>query len=117
LFGSGEEIFFRALEGNSAFVYRIRDDGTGLQKVYDQPVASLSGISPDGHWLVVKIPGTGGSSTVALPVHQDSAVRVIATAAIGFTDPEVHWSRDAKSITSEYPQASLGPLGEPMFCR
>ena len=103
LFGSSGEIFFRGLEGNSAFVYRIRDDGTGLQKVFDRPVASLSGISPDGHWLVVKVPGTDGSSTVALPVHQDSAVRAIATTAISFTDLEVHWFTDAKSIYFRIP--------------
>jgi Tol biopolymer transport system component/predicted Ser/Thr protein kinase len=103
LFGSDGEIFFRGLEGDSAFAYGIRDDGTGLQKVFDQPVASLSGISPDGCWLVAKVPGTEGSSTVALPVHQDSAVRVVASAAISFTDPEVHWSTDAKSIYFRIP--------------
>ena len=103
LFGSSREIFFRGLVGNSAFVYRIRDDGSGLQKVFDQPVAALAGISPDGHWLVVKVPGTGGSSTVALPVHQDSPVRVIATAALSFGDIEVHWSNDAKSIYLRLP--------------
>jgi eukaryotic-like serine/threonine-protein kinase len=103
LFGSSGEIFFRGLEGNSAFAYRIRDDGTGLQKVFDQPVAGLAGISPDGHWLVVKLPGTEGSSTVALPVHQDSSVRVIATAAISFADLDVDWSRDAKSIYLRVP--------------
>jgi serine/threonine protein kinase/Tol biopolymer transport system component len=102
-FGPDGEIFFRGLEGNSTFVYRIRDDGTGLQKVFDRPVASLSGISPDGHWLFVKLPGTGGSSTVALPVHQDSAVRVIATAALSFTDLEVRWSTDAKAIYFRIP--------------
>jgi serine/threonine protein kinase len=102
-FGSSGEIFFRGLEGNSAFVYGIRGDGTGLRKVFDQPVANLSGISPDGHWLVVKVPGTDGSSTVALPVHQDSAVRVIATTALSFTDLEVHWSTDAKSIYFRIP--------------
>ena len=103
MFGSNGEIFFRGLEGNSAFVYRIRDDGTGLRKVFDQPVAGLAGTSPDGHWLVVKIPGTTGSSTVALSVHQDSAVRVIANAEISFSDLEVHWSGDAKSIYLRVP--------------
>jgi Tol biopolymer transport system component/predicted Ser/Thr protein kinase len=111
LFGSGGEIFFRALEGNAAFVYRIRDDGTGLQKVFEQPVATLSGISPDGHWLVVKVPGTGGSSTVALPVHKDSPVRAIATVALSFTDPEVRWSTDAKSIYLRIPASESWAAG------
>ncbi len=103
LFGPGGEIFFRGLEGNSAFVYRVRDDGTGLQKVFDRPVAGLAGISPDGHWLVVKVPGTDGSTTVALPVHQNAPAQVIATAALSFSDLEVHWSRDAKSIYLRLP--------------
>lgn len=103
LFGSNHEIFFRGLEGNSAFAYQIRDDGTGLKKVFDQPIAGLAGISPDGQWLVVKIPGADGSITVALPVHQDSPVRVIASAGLSFGDPEVHWSGDAKSIYFRVP--------------
>jgi eukaryotic-like serine/threonine-protein kinase len=103
LFGSGGEIFFRGLEGKSAFVYRVRDDGTGLQKVSDQPVAGLAGISPDGHWLVMKVPGTEVSSTVALPVHQNSPAQVIATTALSYGDLEVHWSRDAKSIYLRIP--------------
>jgi Tol biopolymer transport system component len=103
LFGSSGVIFFRRLEGDSAFAYRIRDDGTELKKVFDQPVAGLSGISPDGDWLVVKVPGTNGSSTLALPVHQDSPGRVIATAGISFSDFDVQWSRDAKSIYLRVP--------------
>jgi len=67
LFGSSGEIFFRGLEGKSAFAYQIRDDGTGLRKMFDQPVAGLVGVSPDGNWLVAKVPGTAGSTTVALP--------------------------------------------------
>jgi len=102
-FGSSGEIFFRGLEGNAAFAYRIRDDGTGLQKVYDQPIAGLAGISPDGHWLVAKVPGAKGSSTVALPVHQDSAIQVIAGGGLSFNDFEVHWSGDAKSIYLRLP--------------
>jgi Tol biopolymer transport system component/predicted Ser/Thr protein kinase len=103
LFGSSSVIFFRRIEGDSAFAYRIRDDGTELKKVFDQPVAGLSGISPDGEWLVMKVPGTNGSSTLALHVHQDSSVRVIATAGISFSDFDVQWSRDAKSIYLRVP--------------
>jgi hypothetical protein len=102
-FGSSGEIFFRGLEGNVAFAYRIRDDGTGLQKVFDQPIAGLAGISPDGHWLVAKVPGAKGSSTVSLPVHQDSAIQVIAGGGLSFNDVEVHWSGDAKSIYLRLP--------------
>ena len=103
LFGSSGEIFFRGLEGKSAFAYQIRDDGTGLRKMFDQPVAGLAGVSPDGNWLVAKVPGTAGSTTVALPVHPNSPVRVIASAALSFADLDVEWSRDAKSIYLRVP--------------
>jgi Tol biopolymer transport system component len=98
LFAPDGEIFFRALEGNSTFIYRVHEDGTELQKVIDPPVAMLSGISPDGQWLIVKLPGTEGSSTVALRVHQDSHIRVIVGGALSFNDTDVRWSRDERSI-------------------
>jgi eukaryotic-like serine/threonine-protein kinase len=98
LFSPSGEIFFRGLEGNSAFAYRVREDGTGLEKVVNQPVATLLGISPDGQWLVVKLPGTEGSSIAALPLRQHSAIRVIGSGGISFNDTEVRWSGDAKSI-------------------
>jgi len=71
--------------------------------MFDQPVAGLVGVSPDGNWLVAKVPGTAGSTTVALPVHQNSPVRVIANAALSFADLDVEWSRDAKSIYLRVP--------------
>jgi len=86
LFGPGGEIFFRGLEGNSAFAYRVNEDGTGLQKVMNQPIATLVGISPNGQWLVAKLPGPHGSSTVALSIHQDAPIRVIAMGGLSFND-------------------------------
>ncbi len=51
VFSPGGEIFFRRLEGSSAFVYRVRPDGTGLKKALEQPVFFLDSISPDGKWI------------------------------------------------------------------
>ena len=53
LFGAGNEIFFRAREGSYGYVYRVREDGTGLRKAIEHPVIENQGISPDGQWLVV----------------------------------------------------------------
>ncbi|HMC66963.1 MAG TPA: hypothetical protein VKI65_18645, partial [Gemmataceae bacterium] len=52
LFGAGGEIFFCRLEGASRFAFRIREDGTRLSKVIEQPFSHLRGISPDSQWLV-----------------------------------------------------------------
>jgi serine/threonine protein kinase/Tol biopolymer transport system component len=50
VFGFNGEIFFRAADG---FVYKVHEDGTGLQKIIEKPISSVKSISPDGRWLVV----------------------------------------------------------------
>jgi len=61
-FGPGGEIYFRrtsgqhVMEDNAAWsvgvVYRVRQDGTGLEKALEQPILNLRVVSPDGRWLV-----------------------------------------------------------------
>jgi serine/threonine protein kinase len=104
-YGPGGEIFFRGLDGNTAYAYRVHEDGTGLRKVFDQPIAVLRGISPDGQWLVAKIPGPKGSTFGALPVRQSLPVRTIATAAVGQNDNEVYWSGDRKTMYIRVPES------------
>jgi serine/threonine protein kinase len=105
LFGSDGEIFFRGFYGNETFAYRIRQDGTALRKVSDQPAVGLMGISPDGRWLVAKLPGKDGSHLAALPVNQRSPTRLIGGGKIGLVDTEVRWSRDSKSIFIRVPSS------------
>jgi hypothetical protein len=50
-FGPGGEILFRRTEGASGFVYRVRPDGTGMRKVFDQPIHHFGGILRDGRWI------------------------------------------------------------------
>jgi eukaryotic-like serine/threonine-protein kinase len=59
VFAADGEIFFRRLEGSSAFVYRVRPDGTGLRKALEQPVFYLDSISPDGRWVEIWGPVSG----------------------------------------------------------
>jgi Tol biopolymer transport system component len=46
---AGSEIFFH---GSDGFVYRVRPDGTGMQKALEQPILMLLAASPDGKWLI-----------------------------------------------------------------
>jgi len=102
LFGVGE-IFFQNIERGTTFAYRIHEDGTGLQKVSDQPIAGISGISPDLQWLLVKVPGSRGSTIVALPLYQNAPVRVLAGAGLAFNDAEIRWSGDRKTMYIRVP--------------
>ena len=52
-FGATGEVFFHSIEGTSAFIYRVREDGGGLRKAIDLPTVSIMGESPDRNWLVL----------------------------------------------------------------
>lgn len=103
VFGFNGEIFFRGIEGNSAFAFRVHEDGSAQQKVSEQPIASLIGMSPDGRWLLAKLPGPRGSNTFALPLQQHAAVQVLASAGLSFADSDVRWSGDARRIYIRLP--------------
>ena len=98
VFGHSGQIFFRAIEGGSAFAYEVHTDGTGLRKVLNQPIALLGGVSPDGQWLVAKLAGAEGSSTAAISLRQRSVVRLIASGGFNLNDIQVSWSRDGKEL-------------------
>ena len=53
LFGPSGEIFFRKVEGTSAFLYSVREDGTGLRRAAELPVVDVFGMSPDHKWLLL----------------------------------------------------------------
>jgi len=57
VFGATGEIFFRRVEGTSAFLYRVQEDGSQLRKAFDVPIVALSAESPDRNWLAL---GSGG---------------------------------------------------------
>jgi len=46
-------IYFRAVEGRSNFLYRMKADGSARQKVLDHPIFEFDNISPDGLRAVV----------------------------------------------------------------
>ncbi len=87
IFGPGGEIYFRRLEGPSAFVYRIQPDGTRLRKALDQPAFYADIISPDGRWMRIWGPLPGSAAAVTELVPLDGGPPVV----IG-SNSDVHWS-------------------------
>lgn len=60
-FGGPGEVFFGGQE--DFYVYRIKDDGSELQKVITTPLLPLS-VSPDGQWIAVQDPTAWGAMFV-----------------------------------------------------
>jgi hypothetical protein len=64
LFGATGEVFFRKIEGPSAFLYRVQQNGGGLRKALDLPLVGMLGASPDRNWLVIGGHARGGGNIV-----------------------------------------------------
>jgi Tol biopolymer transport system component/predicted Ser/Thr protein kinase len=60
VFGATGEVFFRRVEGTSAFLYRVQQNGGELRKAIDLPVVAIMGASPDRNWLVLGALASGG---------------------------------------------------------
>jgi serine/threonine protein kinase/Tol biopolymer transport system component len=65
LFLPSGDIVFRAIEGGSNFIYRMKADGSGRDKVVSDQILDLFSVSPDGRWVVAAVPVTGTDVTVA----------------------------------------------------
>jgi eukaryotic-like serine/threonine-protein kinase len=48
----GGNLVFRAIEGGSNFIYRMKTDGTGRRKVSSERTIEITSVSPDGRWVV-----------------------------------------------------------------
>ena len=46
------DLVFRAIEGGSNFLYRMKTDGTGRRKITSERILDISSVSPDGRWVV-----------------------------------------------------------------
>jgi WD40-like Beta Propeller Repeat len=79
-------------------VYRVRPDGTGLEKALEQPILTMGAVSPDGQWLVAwaTLGGDGAPAWQAFPLGGGTPV-TIGSATI------FDWSPDGSSlaVTSE----------------
>ncbi len=50
------DLVFRAIEGGSNFLYRMKADGTGRRKITPERILDIESVSPDGRWVVVGAP-------------------------------------------------------------
>jgi Tol biopolymer transport system component/tRNA A-37 threonylcarbamoyl transferase component Bud32 len=55
IFGPAGEIFFRKVEGRSAVLYSVREDGSRLRRAADLPVVDVLPAYPDHKWLLLGV--------------------------------------------------------------
>jgi dipeptidyl aminopeptidase/acylaminoacyl peptidase len=59
------DLIFRAVEGGSNFLYRMKADGTGRSKIKAERVLDLYSVSPDGRWAAIASPNPDQEHTAA----------------------------------------------------
>jgi DNA-binding winged helix-turn-helix (wHTH) protein/Tol biopolymer transport system component len=113
-FGPGGTIVFFGTEGESGYIYQMKEDGTGKKKVTPDPVIYLMAVSPDGQWLVAWVPYQGEETTQAMVAYpMDGGPKNLICSACQVSGPRnpggpmLSWSRDQKSL---YLRSILGGM-------
>jgi DNA-binding winged helix-turn-helix (wHTH) protein/Tol biopolymer transport system component len=104
-FAPGGTIVFFAKEGESGYIYKMKEDGIGKQKVTPAPLIYLMAVSPDGQWVVAWVAYEGEESTQALVAYPmgGGPQKLICTACQvsgprNPGGPMLSWSRDQKAL-------------------
>ena len=109
LFGRAGEIIFVAQEEKQNFLYRMKADGTGRERITDTPL--LGGpwsTSPDGEWVVALVPVAGQESnweTVAFSTHGAQARRICPFFC------RSRWSADGRYLYLDVDVSGSSPAG------
>jgi serine/threonine protein kinase len=107
LFGPRGDIYFIGSQGSEFYLYRMKPDGSGLDKFLAQPVAYLYSISPDGKQLALWI----NAALVIQPMDGGSPFQICDNCATageenrGVTPPMVSWSPDQKYVYLQFPDS------------
>jgi len=80
VFGLPGELVVHSVEGGGSFAFRVREDGTGKQKLASQQINQILSISPDAQWLVISgspISGENTMSTLLLPMNGGPSIEIV----------------------------------------
>lgn len=104
-FAAGGYVLFVGEEKGARFIYRVKEDGSELQKVVRVAIAGTFSVSPDGKWVVMIPPSTGemATATMVYPVGGGSPTLMcvpcnIENRAMRDGPPGVSWSPDGKFL-------------------
>ena len=66
LFLPDGDLAFRAAEGGTNYLYRMKSDGSARHKITDERILDVVNASPDGRWIVAATPNPDPEHTVAI---------------------------------------------------
>src|SRR5271156_4172653 len=107
------ELIFRAIEGGSNFLYRMKTDGTGRRKITPERIVDVNSVSPDGRWVVAGAPNPDEEYTAsakAFPVDGGASVPV----CVGYCS--LNWDTAGKyALVSFFADGGGGSYATPVM--
>jgi serine/threonine protein kinase/Tol biopolymer transport system component len=106
------DLVFRAIEGGSNFIYRMKGDGTGRRKITTERMLDVEAVSPDGRWIAVSSPNPDQEHTIAIkafPMDGNNAVPL----CLGYC--VLNWDIPGKFMYVRFPQLSEGTHALPVL--
>ena len=94
-FAGDGEVAFGALEQERNYLYRMRTDGSGRERITNTPFIGKFGTSPGGEWVTALVPIVGQESnwqTMAYKIHGGDARKICAFFCAS------HWSADGRFL-------------------
>ena len=99
------KIYFQVAEGDVEYLYRMNDDGTGREKLLQDPIIDFLTVSADERFVAARRATKGEDDPTAVeivPLAGGPAVRVCADWC------RVQWTRDGKSFYFSWPSMKGG---------
>ena len=117
-FGPPGTIVFTAEEDQRRYLFRVREDGSGRQKIAEAPIVALKGVSQDRRWAVVWAVADESRQLVGYPLDGGQPVLICdhcadsdgGPAARGRTPQALSWSPGG-----EFLYLRLQPPREPLY--
>ena len=104
-FAVGDHEIIYTTAGDVAYVYRMKEDGSGSTRIAG-PVLYMLNASPDGRWVAATVPTAAkvdGGKLLIFPTDGGAPYTACESCAIGFgplraQSPVIQWSSDNKTV-------------------
>jgi len=97
------ELVFRAIEGGSNYLYRMRTDGSARKKISPERILDIYDVSPDGRWVAAGSPGSGDEEQINLGTAKAFAVNGTATVTVCTGYCILNWDTSGGFVYLNYP--------------
>ena len=97
------DVLFSRSEGGMTLLYRMKPDGSGMQKAFPTPVLDVIGTSADGNWMAAHV-DSGKPNTTRVMIYnlRDRAAKQICDTCNPL------WSPDSKRLYISFAQVTKG---------